>query len=146
MQRNSLWKDADFEIEDELCFVLMPINEPWSDGVWELLKSAASECDMRCERADEKDGRVVMDDIWEGICRSHVIIADLTGRNPNVTYELGIAHALGKEVILLSQNSEDVPFDLLGLRLIIYGDSLNGARKLSNEVAAKLRKIKALVA
>jgi hypothetical protein len=48
--------------------------------------------------------------------RSRVVICDCTGRNPNVFYEIGIAHTLGREVILITQNPEDIPFDLRHLR------------------------------
>ena len=53
-----------------------------------------------------------MDVIWESINRARIVIADTTTRNPNVFYEIGICHTLGKDVILITQDSEDVPFDL----------------------------------
>lgn len=57
---------------------------------------------------------------------SHILIADITTRNPNVFYELGIAHALGQKVILMTQNKDDIPFDLLRFRHIIYEDNSDG--------------------
>jgi len=95
---------------------------------------------MRCQRADEKDGRVVMDDIWEGINKARFVIADLTGKNPNVTYEVGLADVLGKKVILLSQTPDDVPFDFKGIRLITYENSIDGVSKLSEKLVEKLKK------
>ena len=59
-----------------------------------------------------------MHDILELISTSKVIICDLSGKNPNVFYEAGIAHTLGKEVILITQHESDVPFDLRPLRYI----------------------------
>jgi hypothetical protein len=56
----------------------------------------------------------------------------LTDRNPNVFYELGLAHALNKEVILLTQDINDVPFDLRHFRIIVYQDSISGADKLKS--------------
>jgi hypothetical protein len=61
-----------------------------------------------------------MEDVWRRLNESAFIIADLTGRNPNVFYELGIAHTLGKPVILLSQCIDDVPFDVRHNRVILY--------------------------
>jgi hypothetical protein len=78
----------------------------------------------------------VMSQIWDGINKAGVIVADLTGRNENVFYEVGICHALGKRVILLAQNINDVPFDLRSLRVIIYKYTPGGARELEKRLIA----------
>ena len=78
-------------------------------------------CQLRCERADDiYDVSGIMQSVWEGINRAGVVVAELTGRNPNVFYELGVAHTLGRPVIMLSQDIEDVPSDLRHLRCILY--------------------------
>jgi len=61
-----------------------------------------------------------MDQVWAGIRRAKVLVAELTTRNPNVFYELGLAHALRKPVVLVSSNQDDVPFDLQHIRVIYY--------------------------
>jgi hypothetical protein len=61
-----------------------------------------------------------MGDIWKFVREAKVLLADLSGKNPNVFYELGLAHAIAKPVILVSTTIEDVPFDLRGLRVLIY--------------------------
>ena len=61
-----------------------------------------------------------MEQIWSGIKSAKVLVAELTKRNPNVFYELGLAHALQKPVVLVSSNEEDVPFDLKHIRVIYY--------------------------
>jgi nucleoside 2-deoxyribosyltransferase len=61
-----------------------------------------------------------MDQIWRGIHSADVLVAELTSKNPNVFYELGLAHALEKPVVLVSSNQEDVPFDLRHIRVILY--------------------------
>jgi hypothetical protein len=132
------WGGGDFAPENNLCFLLMPFREAWSDAVWKLIDGIISDCHLRCERADEKDGRVVMDDIWTGIRKARYIIADLTSKNSNVTYEVGLADVVGKEVILLSQSATDVPFDFLGQRLITYENSIQGVQKLSTELRRRL--------
>jgi hypothetical protein len=83
-----------------------------------------------------------MDDIWDGVCRARVVIADLTAKNPNVTYEVGLADVLGKDVELLSQTPNDVPFDFLGLRLVTYENSIGGVRRLSDELRKRLERIR----
>jgi hypothetical protein len=137
---NPRWSGRGFEVENDLCFLLMPFRESWSDDVWKLIKGVAVTCGFRCKRADEQDGRTVMDDIWEGICKAKVVVADLTAKNPNVTYEVGLADVLGKEVIILSQNPNDVPFDFLGLRLIPYENSIGGVRKLTEDLHKRFSK------
>jgi len=62
----------------------------------------------------------IMDQIWSGIHSAKVLVAELTNRNPNVFYELGLAHALQKPVVLVSSNEVDVPFDLKHIRVIYY--------------------------
>lgn len=119
----------------------MPFSESWSDDVWKLIDGIVKEADLRCERADEKDGRVVIDDIWAGINKARVVIADLTAKNPNVTYEVGLADVLGKDVVLLSQTANDAPFDFLGLRLITYENSIGGVRKLSEQLAKRIKNL-----
>jgi hypothetical protein len=66
-----------------------------------------------------RTGKIV-DQIWSGIHGAKVLVAELTGRNPNVFYELGLAHALQKPVVLVSSNEEDVPFDFQHIRFIYY--------------------------
>jgi hypothetical protein len=132
------WAGADLTAEDDLCFLLMSFREPWSDDVWILVERIVRDCGYRCQRADEKDGRIVMEDIWTGLVKARYIIADLTAKNPNVTYEVGLADVLGKDVILLSQSPHDIPFDFLGLRLITYENSIGGVRKLSTELTKRL--------
>src|SRR5579872_5376744 len=93
----------------------------WKPGA-ELRPSHQRERHMREPvRADElfSSGSVV-EQIWEQIEKAKVLLADLTGKNANVFYELGLAHARGKPVIFTSGVLEDVPFDLRHLRVIIY--------------------------
>ena len=71
-------------------------------------------------------GQGVMEDVYEGIVRARLVVAECTGRNPNVLYELGMAHTLGKRTALLSQNEADIPFDLRRFRFCIYQDNSSG--------------------
>jgi len=75
-----------------------------------------------------------MRDVWTKINEAKLIIAELTDKNPNVFYELGMAHTLGKNVILIAQSIEWIPFDLRGVRTIIYDDSPTGFEKLSEQL------------
>ena len=80
-----------------------------------------------------------MSEIWNAICASQIVIADCTGRNPNVFYEIGVAHTVGKPVILLTQIVEDVPFDLRHIRFIKYELTRRGMQKFEEDLLATLR-------
>jgi len=104
-----------------LCFVIMPFAahlRPVYDKVSEI---AVQQHRLECVRGDDisSDG-VVMQEVWQSICAAQFVVADLTGKNPNVFYEMGLAHALGKNVLTLAQSMNDVPFDLGHRRVIVY--------------------------
>ena len=102
------------------------------DGIWKtVIRPAVEDAGDDCRRADDFFGPgTIIDDIVASIRSADYLIADLTGRNPNVFYELGFAHALEKPVILLTQESDDIPFDVRHQRLILYQDTAAGAAEL----------------
>ena len=105
----------------DTCFVMMPFGE-WPDRYYkEIYAPAVKAAGFEPIRADElfHTGSVV-EQIWEQIEKAKVLLADLSGRNPNVFYELGLAHAARKPVVFTASNVEDVPFDLRHLRVIAY--------------------------
>lgn len=109
----------------------MPFQEAWSDRIWQrVVLPTLKDLNVKGVRADDLYGHDVMEDIWEMIMRSEYVITDITGRNANGFYELGIAHALGKKVILLTQSTKDIPFDLHRYRHITYEDNVDGAEVL----------------
>jgi hypothetical protein len=131
--------------KSDRCFVIMPYSERWSDDVAKIILEVCTEVGFEFSIAKSMEGRFVPHDIWNGITGAGVIVADLSGANPNVTYEIGLADVLGREVIMICQ-STSVPFDFLGQRLVRYEDSLTGARQLREELAVRLRRHKAKIA
>lgn len=106
----------------DTCFVMMPFAEPLGAYYVSLYEPAIRKAGLSPMRADTDifgTGKIV-DQIWAGINNAKVLVAELTGRNANVLYELGLAHALRKPVVLVSSNEEDVPFDLRHVRVIYY--------------------------
>ena len=104
------------------CFVMMPYAEPHGAYYSKVYEPAIEKAGLTPVRADTDlfgTGKI-MDQIWAGINSASVLVAELTSRNPNVYYELGLAHALEKPVVLVSSNEEDVPFDLQHIRVIYY--------------------------
>jgi hypothetical protein len=103
-----------YDIDPAMLFIIMPFGEKWSDDVYYLIKDVASNNGMDVIRADEIfSPDIIINDIWSLINRAGLIIADITKHNANVFYELGIAHTLGKKVIMLRQDGgENAPFDI----------------------------------
>jgi hypothetical protein len=105
----------------DTCFVMMPFGG-WFDRYYqEVYVPAIKEAGLEPIRADElfSTGSVV-EQIWEQISKAKVLLADLTDKNPNVFYELGLAHAAIKPVVFTAAKIDDVPFDLRHLRVIVY--------------------------
>jgi len=106
----------------ETCFVMMPFAEPLGGYYSTIYQPAIKKAGLSPVRADTDifgTGKII-DQIWSGINRAKILVAELTGRNPNVLYELGLAHALRKPVVLISSNEGDVPFDVRHVRVIYY--------------------------
>jgi hypothetical protein len=111
-------------------FVLMPFDSKFNDIYKFGIKGAADEVGAYAERVDEQmyTGGI-LDRIFNQISKADVIVADMTGRNPNVFYEVGYAHALGKVVLLLTQNTADIPFDLKDRPHTVYGGQIDILRQ-----------------
>lgn len=133
---------GEFTLDPNLCFTLMPfeaeLEAVYNDHIRPVVESEG----LSCIRANDivSTGFITWD-IWERINRSRFIIADLTRKNPNVFYELGIAHAIGKEVILITQTMEDVPFDLKALRCIVYSFTPRGMKEMESILRKTIKEI-----
>lgn len=136
---NPLFQSRDTRIVDHQAFIVMPFNEPWSAEVETSVREILINHGYKSIRADDMFGANLMEDIWKGICQSEIVIVDTTGRNPNVYYELGICHSLGKEVIKMTQSVTDIPFDIRHLRHVVYENSLSGVRKLRSGIEGHLQ-------
>ena len=124
------------------CFVIMPFSEAWSDRIWTRhLRPTIEGAGFVAKRADDLFAPgVIVEDIWREIVEADVVVADLTGRNANVFYELGLAHVVGTPVILLTQDGTS--FDVAHWRQISYSDNSDGYDKLQTGLTAALSAIK----
>ena len=138
LEVSPVFHEREFVFDKSLVFVLMPFGAPWSDRVWAHLQRIIKGHGMNPERADNRHGPVVTEDIWRGIVEARIVLADVTGWNPNVFYELGISHTLGKDVVLITQPSARLPFDTQGFRHVIYSDNPAGVSLLEDEIPKKL--------
>jgi hypothetical protein len=101
---------------------MMPFADPVGGYYKAIYEPAIQKAGFKPVRADDdmfSTGKII-EQVWSGIHSAKVLVAELTGRNPNVFYELGLAHALQKPVVLVSSNEGDVPFDVQHIRVIYY--------------------------
>lgn len=125
-------------VEEDLVSVMMPFSQEF-DGVYDVLTSLCGELNLRCQRADNVwENDVVLDDIVSLIDRSRVVIADCTGRNANVFYEMGIAHSLGRSVVMITQSRADIPFDVNHRRYATYLNNNEGLVALQQALRARI--------
>ena len=125
-------------------FVVMPFDPRLKPIYDQHIADAVRTLDLTVARGDDFfTAKSVMSDIWDAIGSARLVIADCTGRNPNVFYEVGLAHAVGKPVVLITQSSDDVPFDIRHLRYIQYEDSPRGMgifeKKLIDAIRTELK-------
>jgi hypothetical protein len=140
---NPPFRTVRFEIRKNHVFHLCPFSEPFDTIYRDHVAGAAKTAGFSIERADEIFGSgPVIEDIWQAIVSATAITADVTGRNPNVMYEIGMAHTVGKPVVMLAQNIEDVPFDLRHHRSLIYTYTPRGCADLEAKLCGTLRFIK----
>lgn len=134
--------EAAYSQDENLVSIMMPFNAEFNP-VYSALQEATTSIGFSCVRADDIwEHHTIIQDIVNIIARAKVVICDCSGKNPNVFYEAGIAHAIGKEVILIAQSEQDVPFDLRHLRYIRYLPNSEGLSELSSSLQAKLQSIR----
>ena len=121
------------------CFVLMPFRRDFPPIFDNHISKVCERLGITVARADGIfSTRPFMDDIREAVVTARVIIADLTDHNPNVFYELGICHALGKDVVLITQDRE-VPSDVRHIRYLLYEYTPPGMREFEGSLERTLR-------
>jgi hypothetical protein len=143
---NRRWPSDDMRVDDPSAFVVMPFSEPWSDQVYrELIEPGITAAGLECIRGDlvVRVGDLGQN-IWGALLHAGIVVADVSALNANVFYELGLAHALGKDTVILKQNDARVPADIGGAHYHQYElrDLDAGARWLRAELeqwAAKQR-------
>lgn len=129
---------------EPLCFVIMPFGS-WFDVYYTgIYKPSIKDAGYSAQRADDIYRPCeVMKDIWTHIKTADILLADLTTKNPNVFYELGLAHARGKTVILTAPSPDDVPFDLKHIRFIVYDKNVpNWGDQLKTKLTEALKEAK----
>jgi len=129
--------------KQQKCFVIMPYGDYFDTYYTNIYAKAIEDAGLEAQRGDDlyRPGSIVKD-IWTYTKEADVIIADLTSKNPNVMYELGLAHAITKPVVLISDSIDDVPFDLRSLRIIGYDrKNPNWGFLLREDIVSSLKEV-----
>lgn len=133
-RQESIWGHVNHELATQV-FVIMPFLDSLFPVYEDHIKGTCNRIGYTCLRADDLcNSSVIMNDIWSLINNSDIIICDCTGKNPNVFYELGIAHAIGKNVICITQHTEDIPFDIKQIRYIKYDYTPRGMKEFEQKL------------
>ena len=128
-------------VETDLVSVMTPFSAEF-DAVFTSISAASAEAGFRALRAkDIWQHSTVIQDVFSLIFRSQIVVCDFTGKNPNVFYEAGIAHTLGKHVVPITQNQSDIPFDLQHHRYLSYLNNSEGRQHLAASLAARFRSL-----
>ncbi len=132
-----------FEVPtDDPCTNLLSVMMPFSPvlrPVYDCIAQVAQFHQMECKRADDIwEHSTVIQDIFSLIYRSYIVVCDFSQRNPNVFYEAGIAHTLGKHVIPIAQNIEDIPFDLRHHRTLTYLNNQEGRVAMQDTLSERI--------
>ena len=126
---------------EKLISVMMPFDAAFAN-TYNAVKRVADHMGLECLRADDIwDNSTFMQDIVDLIICAKVVVVDFTGRNPNVMYETGISHTLGKMVIPITQSLDDIPSDLGHHKALKYLPNEQGYKDLSNELWKRLKTI-----
>jgi hypothetical protein len=127
--------------EEEIdVFVLMPFKAELAKVYTSHIKKLGEELGVVIRRADELfSPGPFMEKVWDGICAAQVVIADCTERNPNVFYEIGMAHTVGKKVVLITRSDEDIPSDIKHFDYIPYIYDPEGVETLIEKLKTFLK-------
>lgn len=118
--RNLGFKGPNISINPRQVFVLTPFNSD-EDDTYQTIKAACSAAKLSCMRGDEENATGdILRHITKKIAQSGLIIANISGRNPNVFYELGIAEAMSKKIIVVDRYSDEVPFNVAARRIVFF--------------------------
>lgn len=133
-----VFRIPDKVVERNVLSVMMPFESRFA-GTYTAIRNVCGRLGIDCKRADDIwDNSILIQDVFDLIFTSRAVITDFTDRNPNVFYETGVAHTLGKIVIPITQSVGDIPFDLRHHRALTYLPNAEGLAKLEKDLEKKL--------
>lgn len=135
----TVFKIPNLPMEHDLVSIMMPFDAAFNP-VYSAIEKACAEVNLRCLRADSIwEESIIMQDIFNLLIRSNIVIVDFSNKNPNVLYETGIAHTLGRQVIPISQSLDDLPFDLRHHHFLKYLPNEQGLKSMQLALTERLK-------
>lgn len=143
MAKGNKRRTAAVTSQREICFTIMPFGGWLDDYYATIYRPAIEATGLEAHRADDLfRPSTIVTDIWSYTKKAKLLLADLTGKNPNVFYELGLAHALAKPAILIAESMDEIPFDLRALRIIVYDKNApDWGKLLRQKVEASIKEV-----
>lgn len=144
MQIKPLFGHASYIVDDRTASVLVPLTDEGDDLYDEAVKPALERTGLIPRRAVEfDDDEDKLKAIWRDICRSRMVVVDLTGADPLVMYELGIAHTVGKESLVLCKRGHcpKFPSKLIQANFLEYDEGEDGIVELRAKMAEALQQM-----
>lgn len=140
---NPIFNGRNFLKVDNLCFVLMPFSEPYNSIYENIIKPTVEKEGFQCLKSNDIFSTTsVIEDIWTNMNKATLIIAEITENNPNVMYELGICHTIGKEVMMITQKPDEIPFNFRHLRTYTYVNEIAKSEELKKNISSMIQYIK----
>ena len=127
-------------IQKGYLFVIMPINgDPLLEDTFDAIKTVSEKLNLNAERIDDIPSKIISEKILSSIRIAEFIVADVTLERPNCYYEVGYAHALGKNTILIAKEGTEVHFDIKGHQILFYKNAVRLKELLESHIV-KMRK------
>jgi hypothetical protein len=130
------------EPQQRSVFVVMQFSQPYNELYADVIAPICHEAGLRPERADENYSTgIVVSEIARQLSEAKIVIAEITPSNPNVYYEVGYAHAMGKPCILIADKESKPPFDVAPFRILFYENSIAGKKKIESGLRNYIKEI-----
>jgi hypothetical protein len=128
------FEGRDYEKLTRTSLVIMPLEAYWSETMWVHIQQTLKSVGWDSFRAEALFGQDVLEDTWEKLNVVDLLVADLTYKHPDVFYKVGVAHTLGKSIILISQHARDIPPDFRRFPFIVYDNNVSGLQRLAERL------------
>jgi hypothetical protein len=138
---NPHFSNREFQSQPMSSLVIMPLEAYWSQPLWQQIRKLLSNLGYDSMQAEALFQENVLENTWTRMNEVDLVIADLTYKHPDVFYKLGVAHTLGKKVVLITQHSRDIPPDFRFFPTIVYDNNLPGLEKLNQQLIEIIRKL-----
>ncbi|MCB0837744.1 MAG: cell envelope integrity protein TolA, partial [Bacteroidetes bacterium] len=135
---NPIFKERDFKPQPRTSLIIMPLEAYWSETLWVHIQHNLKSLGYNSLKAEALFSENVLDETWKTLNEVDLLVADLTYKHPDVFYKLGIAHTLGKKVMIISQHARDIPKDFSQFPIHVYDNNINGLQRLAEWLVDEL--------